>query len=226
MSARCFLLCLIIFAMSTVVVGAFPAFAETATSAPYAADDLQKQLILQARDEGYITHEQAEQYIEDARLLVETFTSRVELVPVEGSESVEEPIENESVGNEPSTAAAIKCKWAWPVRLHVDSLGARAFSLEQNLYWCWNGKTVSRWSGVADWDITTWGYALGITWEGWNYYKEFIPYRLGGNFPGGIHLRSKGTFKIGKWPWSPRHSIWLDHWGHYNGTWDYAHDDS
>jgi hypothetical protein len=98
--------------------------------------------------------------------------------------------------------------------------GAEAGRHTQSLSWCWNSTTrkVSDWGGLCSGSTTGWGYSNGWRWDGCTQ-NDFIPYTLGGSYPGGIHHSTQGKFDSVV-PYVGAIYLRLSIWGHYDGTCD------
>lgn len=101
----------------------------------------------------------------------------------------------------------------------VDSItGDTIITARQSLYWCWNGATVYNWGGECTGWASGYGGALGWSFDGCNT-NDYIPYNLGGNYPGGVHHYT-GHYFTNIYPWVFNVTLHISIWGHYDGTAD------
>lgn len=95
----------------------------------------------------------------------------------------------------------------------------------QTLNWCWNKskKKVKDWNGTCDGNVTLWG-----SLNGWMYNScstdQFIPYELGGSYPGGIHHYQKVQFVNNFTFRTVSMTVRMNIWGHYDGSCDIRFD--
>lgn len=118
---------------------------------------------------------------------------------------------------EPQAAAAAKKKCVDGITL-THKLAGGTLTARQTLNWCWNGKTVSDWSGECTGSVSKWGRTLLWSFDGCPQ-NDFIPYKLNKRFPGGIHHKTKIRFTNKQWQ-VPDVETTLEQWGHYDGTLD------
>lgn len=114
------------------------------------------------------------------------------------------------------------CSRSGRFRYRYTVMGKEAMTYWQTLGWCWNKKKkkVSNWDGICDANVTGWGTANGWRWQGC-INNDFIPYKLAGSMPGGVHHRTKGRFSNSYQVWVPDQIKLISVWGHYSDTCDY-----
>jgi hypothetical protein len=116
-----------------------------------------------------------------------------------------------------AAAAKKKCKTSGTL---VEEYGTpTALVHRSTLHWCYNGKTVSDWSGICDADVTSWGTALGWVTNGCTR-NDFVPYKLGGHNSGGVDHVTRATY-TNLFAVYPAVNMTIYIWGHYNGTCDH-----
>ncbi len=149
--------------------------------------------------DGALTRDTAEAYKCDPRLASQNLSIRLR---------VEAPSGPQPLISGCGSTANIIVELGWPVALVA----------KQNLSWCYNGTTVSSWSGVCTGWTTGWGTANFWDWDGCTT-NDFIPYTLNGHYPGGVHHYTGHHF-VNKLPWVYNITQNVSTWGHFDATWD------
>jgi hypothetical protein len=142
--------------------------------------------------------------------------------PRRANERITYEVTTESVAG--AFASGCKSSTNWIITFNV--WGAEAGKHNQSLSWCWNNTTkkVSEWGGPCGGSTTAWGTTNGWNWDGCSQ-NDFIPYTLGGSYPGGIHHKTQGKF-TNVVPYTPAIYLNLDIWGHYDGGCDTKYNDT
>ncbi|MEU8422314.1 hypothetical protein AB0C15_15715 [Micromonospora sp. NPDC048835] len=140
--------------------------------------------------------------------------SALDCDPRRASERITYEISSEPVMG--TLASGCKSSTNWIISFSI--WGAEAGKHNQSLSWCWNNTTkkVSDWGGPCGGSTTGWGTTNGWSWDGCSQ-NDFIPYTLGGSYPGGIHHKTEGKF-TNSVPYTPAIYLRLEIWGHYAGT--------
>lgn len=122
------------------------------------------------------------------------------------------------------SALALKCRSSPTVTASLRTWLGEAAWYRNYTSFCYNGRTVSQWSGHTNGWCAKWAKIYGCRWQG-DLSEKFIPYTLGRYYPGGIHHRTHGNFTITAWGtlglpnsyWQPL----VAYWGHYDGSADW-----
>lgn len=117
-------------------------------------------------------------------------------------------------------AYATRCKGSTTWNYTWSSGGVVTGGLRVNLYWCYNGSTVTAYSGQCVGYLTTWGNING--WSGGCDVNQFIMYTLNGHGNGGVHHVTQGHWRAatGFPGLNFTSSARMDMWGHYDGSCD------
>lgn len=178
---------------------------------------------------GEMTVEKAEAYKCDPSIIFTDLNKslqdgpKVEVIEPQGPPSEVEDDSAPDGGSTPDemlAQAKAKKKCIDKIGLNYEVGVPVAMTARHTLNWCYNGKTVSDWSGECTGSITTWGKAIFWSFDSCST-DAYLPYKLGKRNPGGIHHHSLVKF-TNKTPWTFDQDFWLDTWGHCKGTWDQA----
>jgi hypothetical protein len=88
------------------------------------------------------------------------------------------------------------------------------------LSWCSNGHYVASWGGACSVSITSWGTVNGWVSDNCSSRNDFVPYSLGGYYPGGVDHIVVGAAHNRLAPWASTDMGPFYLWGHNNGSCD------
>jgi hypothetical protein len=180
---------------------------------------------LQAQvDAGAVSLDDADQTACDPQASV----ANAQWTPVEGQPS--RPVDSTTGGVDPLTGETADYDGCAHWRKSADFFwefnnleGITLGEYHTGLTWCWNGKTVSHWSGYCDGHATTYGKVIGISWDGC-VNNDYVQRTWRNHYPGEITHQDQGKFGEDYVGWPTLTSPMIHITGHADGTCSHRYD--